>query len=202
MEHRFICERCGRIHVLNRPIVDEIITCKCGFRFYCFGNNGMKIILPEQELLEKVCEMIRRFVQATGRCRDAPAPPSETEDIRQILRRMDSAGLLEIALQKMQEEDFGVTLLHCNDIESILEILHEDKDAVVKELKGYVSVKELKSRNHRKSETDYLQLMENTLAAVQENETVCREEIPLKQWQIDIMEENARRTGLLFGESG
>ena len=146
--------------------------------------------------------MIRRFVQATGRCRDAPAPPSETEDIRQILRRMDSAGLLEIALQKMQEEDFGVTLLHCNDIESILEILHEDKDAVVKELKGYVSVKELKSRNHRKSETDYLQLMENTLAAVQENETVCREEIPLKQWQIDIMEENARRTGLLFGESG
>ena len=159
MEHRFICERCGRIHVLNRPIVDEIITCKCGFRFYCFGNNGMKIILPEQELLE-------------------------------------------IALQKMQEEDFGVTLLHCNDIESILEILHEDKDAVVKELKGYVSVKELKSRNHRKSETDYLQLMENTLAAVQENETVCREEIPLKQWQIDIMEENARRTGLLFGESG
>ena len=43
MEHRFICERCGRIHVLNRPIVDEIITCKCGFRFYCFGNNGMKI---------------------------------------------------------------------------------------------------------------------------------------------------------------
>ena len=202
MEQRFICGRCGRIHVPDRPIVDEIITCGCGYRFYCFGNSGMMITVPAQELRDTVCEAMRRFVQATGRCRDAPAPPSETENIRKILLRMDSTGLLEIALQKMQEEDFGETLMHSNDVVSILELIHENKDAVVKGQKGYVSIIEQRSRNHRKSETDYLQLMENTLAAIPEREAVCREEAPLKQWQTDIMEEDIRRTGLLFGASG
>ncbi len=202
MEQRFICERCGRIHALNQPIVDEVITCECGYRFYCFGNSGLIINVPEHELRDTVCEMMRRFVQSTGRCRDAPAPPPETENIRKLLLRMNSMGLLEIALQKMQEEDFGETLMHSNDIESILELLHENKDALVKGQKGYVSIIEQRNRNHRKSEIDYLQLMENTLAAIPGKTTVCREETPLKQWQIDIMEEDARRTGLLFGESG
>jgi len=92
--------------------------------------------------------------------------------------------------------------MHCCDVEDILEILNEDKDAVVKKQNGYVSIKEQKSRKHKKSETDYLQLVSDTLAAIPGNETDCRDEEQLRQWQVDIMEENARRTGFLFGISG
>ena len=49
---------------------------------------------------------------------------------------------------------------------------------------------------------DYLQLVSDTLAAIPGNETDCRDEEQLRQWQVDIMEENARRTGFLFGISG
>ena len=202
MAQSFVCGRCGRIRVLDQPIVDEIVVCKCGFRFYCYGNKGMTITMPAQELCDQVIDQMRRFVQATGRYRGAPALPSEAVNINKILQQMDSMGLLEIALEKLQEEDFGGTLLHCYDIISILELLHEKKDAVVKKQKDYVSVVEQRSKNHKHPEIDYIQLVNNTLAAISGNESVCREEEQLRQWQIDIMEDNARRTGLLFGESG
>ena len=198
---RFFCERCGRIHVLDQAVVDEIISCECGFRFYCFGNKGLKINIPVLELHDQVFDLMKRFIQATGRCRDAPAPRSEAVNIKKILLQMDSMGLLEIALEKIQAEEFGRILMHCVDVEDILEILNEDKDALVKKQNGYVNIKEQKSWKHKKSEIDYLQLVSNTLTAIPGN-TICREEEQLRQWQTDIMEENARRTGLLFGESG
>ena len=202
MAQSFVCERCGRIRVLDQPIVDEIVFCECGFRFYCFGNKGMKITMPAQELCDQFIDLMKRFVQATGRCRDAPAPRSEAVNIKKILLQMDSMGLLEIALEKIQAEEFGRILMHCCDVEDILEIINEDKDAVVKKQNGYVSIKEQKSRKHKNSEIDYLQLVSDTLAAIPGNGTDCREEEQYNQWQIDIMEENARRTGLLFGISG
>lgn len=202
MAQSFVCQQCHRKHTVEEAMIDGIITCECGYRFYCFGNSGMTITMPVEEIRGKTRDLMRRFVQSTGRCRDAPSPPSETGNIMQILQRMDSRGLLEIALKKIQEEDFGETLLHSNDIVIILELLNENKDAVVKGQKGHVNVMEQRNRNCRKSETDYLQLVKDTLAPFEDRETVCREETPLKQWQIDIMEENARRTGLLFGESG
>ena len=202
MAQSFVCERCGRIRVLDQPIVDEIVFCECGFRFYCFGNKGMKITMPAQELCDQVIDHMRRFVQTTGRYRGAQALPSEAININKILQQMDSTGLLEIALEKIQVEVFGRILMHCCDVEDILEIINEDKDAVVKKQNGYVSIKEQKSRKHKNSEIDYLQLVSDTLAEIPGNGTDCREEEQYNQWQIDIMEENARRTGFLFGISG
>ncbi len=199
MKQVFVCPCCHRRYDYEQRVVDEVINCGCGFVFYVFGHQGLTIQLPEEEANEAVCEALRRLVRTTGRFPDAPSP-GRRKGFAAEIGMIPPLALIEMGLQRMQTASFGGQILHSGDVESILEILNEKKDALVKRQNGYVTVMEQKVRNRKKGEVDYLRLMEEGFGYDPEGPGEAPPEESLRPWQMEIMEEDQARTGYLFGD--
>ena len=189
---KFICPACERIFSIEQNTVDEFYPCECGRELYVFYNQEMNICMPAEEAKSRiVAQLMRRFVTSTGRCPEVKTAP--VTDYREILKTVDPMALMEVGLVRYQMETIGNQPMHCTDVENILEIINEDgKDAIVKKRSDTsVIVKEQRTREPKRPKIDYIRLMEEQLG-----------EPELKQWQIDIMEQDAARTGKLFGDCG
>ena len=195
----FTCAACGKRHAWKGTGVDGFIHCDCGFRFYVFCHQGMTFTIPAEEIgNESLKEMFRRFVVTTGRCQDASV--NRPAGVLDLLKKIDPLALLEIALERVQQETFGNQIMNAGDVEIILEILNQKKDAVVKGQKGYVSIQEVKARHSRREAVHFLQMLEDENAAMPNGPAACLHEDPRRQWQADVMERDAARSGYLFGD--
>lgn len=67
------CPRCSKKHSLQGMVIDEVISCSCGFDYYAFAADDLQIVLPSSEAAYKsIARAMRRFVVANGRCQDIP----------------------------------------------------------------------------------------------------------------------------------
>ena len=194
----FTCAACGRRHVRNASMVDEFVSCACGQSFYVFYNQGMTLTVPADEMTnDSIKQLFRRFVVGTGRCRDARV--DQPMSYMELLKKIDPLALMEISLERYQQETFGNQLMNAGDVETVLEIINEKKDALVKGQDDYVTVMEQKPRRSRREPSDYLSMLEDGNVVMSNGQITYLHEKPLRQWQIDIMEQDAARTGYLFG---
>lgn len=160
-----LCPRCHKPHYSSRPIMDEYIDCDCGFRFYAFSCQDLKItMLPEEASYEPVVRNLRRFVVSTGRCTDIPQHLYQDEDGQYCfdigLRNEDADEVLERALESFQLETFGESFLTVDLIGSICESfldgndveLRKQKDRVdiIKLIKKKVSITEKRRKGQRR----------------------------------------------------
>ncbi len=194
----FTCAACGRQHVRSSDQIDEFIRCECGLTFYAFYKQGMMFALPVTELSDAVIKRFQSLVFSTGRCAGAMA--SKPPTLREVLRNVDSMALIELGMERYQMETFGNQIMNAGDIESVLEIINEKKDALVKRQDGYVNIMEQKLKKHKKEQDDYLRALNDEYAIMPNGQMMFMQEQPLRQWQMDIMEQDAKRTGYLFGD--
>ena len=186
----FTCVACGRKHIRRERLVDEHIHCECGFDFYAFYNQGLSLTIPTDEIMKQsVIKAFQRFIVSTGRCQDAQVEPT---DYTYFLQKADPLGLMEVGLERYQAETLGKLLLNCGDVVSICESLNKNRDVTVKNKGNYVDIIEMQ-RKVKKRET---------FSFPGQPAAFLKEEGQLKDWQKEVMEEDAKRSGYLFGDAG
>ena len=186
----FICMACGRKHIRTDRLVDEHIHCECGYSFYVFYNQGMLVTMPTDEITRQaVTKTFQRFVVSTGRCQDARVEPF---DYTRFLQTADPLGLMEVGLERYQAETMGKCLLNCGDITSICDSLRNNRDVVVKNKGSHAEIIEMQRKVKGKRELPFSG----------EPISYLNEEYRLRDWQKEIMERDAARTGYLFGKPG
>lgn len=188
---KFECVYCGKTHIRTGELVDEHIRCSCGHRFYAFYHEGMKMTIPSKDVesLEAVLTF-RQFLARTGRCRDAAGAKGGPVDYTMILRRADPLGLMEIGLERYQDETFGKRIVNCGDIASLCESLNSDGhvDILIRNKGNYIDLIEMRGKKKARGDPPAFPGWEGSGQ--------------LKDWQTEIMEQDAARNGLLFGDAG
>ena len=140
----FICMFCGKKHTRMEQLVDEHIHCNCGKDFYVFYNQGLVIAMPSEEITSNcVTRAFRNFVTSTGRCQDVRDEPVEYVS---FMKNTNPLVLIEVGLERYQEETLGKRFMTCDDVVSICESLNKKRDVAIKDKGGYVDIIEL----HRK----------------------------------------------------
>ena len=109
-----------------------------------------------------------------------------------ILWTVDPLALMEIGLERYQAERLGKCLLNCGDVVSICGSISRNRDVTVKNKGNYVDIIEI----HRKVKR------REPLPFTGEPIAYLNEEYQLKDWQKEVMEEDARQSGYLFGDAG
>lgn len=184
----FICMSCGRKHTREGSLVDEHIRCDCGYSFYAFYNQWMKVVLPSDDITSVAAtRAFQRFVVSTGRCQDVRVEP--VVDYTAFLQKADPMGLMEVGLERYQTEVLGKSLLNCGDVASICESLKKHQDVIVKNKGSHIDIVEVRQKVKEKP------------AVVRELFPYLNGEYELKDWQKDIMKQNAERSGYLFGDA-
>lgn len=138
------CDRCGKRHVVNGSVIDEFIDCPCGYSFYLFYSEGMTVKMPAREMMtDENMQNFRWFVTRTGRCEKVHAePPGYGKALVEIYPPV----LIEMGLRRLQEKEYEKCSMNSGDIDTILSILNQDADVLVKNKKGYVDVIELQNK--------------------------------------------------------
>ncbi len=181
---------CGRKHIRTERLVDEHIHCECGYRFYVFYCCGMMVTVPSNDIASiEAIQAFRRFVISTGRCMDAKVDPI---DYTRFLRKSDPLGLMEVGLERYQAEKYGKCLLNCTDVASACDSLFKNRDVVLKNKGSYIDIIEMQRKVKGKGDPPFSG----------EPIAYLNEEFKLRDWQKEIMERDAARTGYLFGEPG
>lgn len=184
----FICMSCGRKHTKEGALVDEHIRCECGYSFYAFYNQGMKMVVPSDDITNVAAtRAFQRFVVSTGRCQDVRVEPMV--DYTAFLKKADPMVLMEVGLERYQTEVLGESLLNCSDVASICESLKRHQDVIVKNKGNRIDIAELRQKTKEKP------------VVLQERFPYLNGEYELKDWQKDIMRQNAERGGYLFGDA-
>ena len=178
----FTCRKCGRKHEREGDPVDEYITCSCGYCFYVFDHLGMSVIIPASDFGTKLAKnAFRLLVISTGRCQDATA---DVLDCSGLLKKIDSAQLIQMGLNKWQEGRRKKCPITAGNILSICKTLMKNLDAVVKLKKDEVVVYE-----------DQRKAVSGTDEEIEEEPRLLFGEPPdLKDWQREIMERNQAKT--------
>lgn len=207
----FTCMACGRKHIRQERLVDEHIHCECGFDFYAFYNQGLSLTIPTDEIRNQpVARAFRRLIFSTGRCRDAEAEAADYGDYMgstdytgdtdcvdytkytALLQKADPLGLMEAGLERYQEETLGKLLLNCGDVVSICESLNKNRDVAVKNKGSYVDIIEMQRKVKKRQ----------TIRLARPPVPFLTEDDRLKGWQKEVMEEDGKRNGYLFGDAG
>ena len=196
----FACAVCGKRHTEHGSLVDKFVRCACGTEYYVFSYRGLQVTIPAGEMKDEyVLRGFRNFVVSTGRCRDAGVERCVT--LREALEITEPTVLMEAGLRRYQQGKYGNGRMNSGDVESILEIVNEGKDAVVKGQKEGVSVMEQRVKARTQPSADYRRMMEEQRPKTAGGGRIRMTGPPLRQWQLDIMEEDAARAGHLFGEA-
>ena len=140
-----LCPRCHKPHYSSRPIMDEYVDCDCGFQFYAFSCQDLKItMLPEEASCEPIVRNLRRFVVSTGRCTDIPQHLYQDEDGQYCfdigLQNEDEDEALQRALESFQIETFGESFLTIELLGSICEAFLDGIDVELRKQKGRVDL--------------------------------------------------------------
>lgn len=142
-----LCPKCHKEHFSAYALIDEYINCDCGFSFYAFADRGLRIMMtPEEAGFEPIARAMRRFVVATGRCRDID--PRLLEDTEQIPKvEMQERNLDEEVAQLLEEYQlaaFGECYITRELIDSICKAFGHDADVVLKKQKDGIDISEMK----------------------------------------------------------
>ncbi len=143
-ERRVLCPRCGKAHFSQYQVMDAYIDCKCGTRFYAFADTGLQITMPSSEAgYEPIARAMRRFVVATGRCRDIPPELYQDENGQFYFgsyRETDVEDELERALEHFQTEYFGDCYLTNELLYSICESFQNGNDVELRKQKNGIDI--------------------------------------------------------------
>lgn len=186
----FICTACGRKHIRTEPWVDEHIHCECGTDFYTFYHQSVQVILPFDMIRRP--NMAKAFRHFIANMDQGGNNRTEADAFADFLRRADPLGLIAVGMERYQAEVLGKRLLTCGDFTAICDSLLNNKDLMLKNKGNYVDIIEFNRKMKKKEEPLFLE------GPIQ----YLRNEYMLKDWQKEIMEEDAARSGYLFGDTG
>lgn len=128
----FVCQNCFRQHVRTGTLVSEHISCSCGYTFYAFGKEGLSLVLPSPETQdEMIGYSIRRMIASTGRIHD-PELERGSGEYTAVLREWSPEQLMDVALERLQEETYGMNILKTKNILLLCELLDRGIDVAVK----------------------------------------------------------------------
>ena len=109
-----------------------------------------------------------------------------------VLKKADPLFLMEVGLERYQAETLGKRLLNCGDVVSICESISRNRDVAVKNKGSYVDIIEMQRTVKRRE----------PLPVTGQPIVSLNGECQLKDWQKEVMEEDARQSGYLFGDAG
>ena len=186
----FTCRNCGRKHEREGDLVDEYITCNCGYCFYVFENLGMSMNIPAVDFEKKMTiNLFRLLVISTGRCQDAAA---EVLDYTGLLNKVGPLRLIQEGLDRIQGKSPGKCRLTAGDVMTICDLLKKHKDVLVKNKGNRIDICELMMRT-----------MKGTDGEIPgEPCLLLGEEAELRDWQRDVMERDRARERNVFRKSG
>ena len=139
------CPRCGKEHRFDGSIFDDIVNCSCGFDFYTFAADDLRIIMPWAEArCEPIVRAMRKLVVTTGRCTDIPPELYDNTEIPML------DDILDKALGEHQMENFGTCYISEDVLDAICESLSTGEDIELKWTGDHLKILELKKKNIRK----------------------------------------------------
>ena len=146
-----ICPKCYREHFSPNELLDEFIDCECGFSFYAFAFQGLRVIMtPEEASYEPIARALRRFIVSTGRCTDIPPglymEPEGKKECEMIAQERDLDTDMESILEDYQMTMFGQCFLTRDLLCSICESFEHGHDIELKKQKDHVDIIELKKK--------------------------------------------------------
>ena len=141
------CPKCHKEHYGAYPFMDEFINCDCGFSFYSFVDQGLRIMMtPQEARYEPIARAMRRFVVATGRCQDIdPMLLEYTDQIPRVdVQERDLDDELIRILEEYQLAAFGDCYITRELIDSICKFFERNLDVVLMKQKDGVDIREMK----------------------------------------------------------
>lgn len=134
------CPECGRKQHFSGAIIDETVSCGCGFRYYVFAANDFRIIMPANEAEhESVARAMRKFVVSTGRCTDIP------HELYDDQVQID----IDTVLREYQLDVYGNCYISGEQIDSICECFENGNDVELRKKRDRVEIIELKKKIHK-----------------------------------------------------
>ncbi|SDA31254.1 hypothetical protein SAMN02910447_03354 [Ruminococcus sp. YE71] len=139
------CPRCNKKHIFEGAIFDDKVVCSCGFSFYAFAADDLRIIMPWSEVkCEPVVKAMRRLVVTSGRCTDIP--PELYDDSFH-----DPELTLEKILTEHQTNAFGTCYINEEQLDLICESFICGNDVELKWKRDHLDIIELKKRTIRRT---------------------------------------------------
>ena len=146
-----ICPKCHKEHYGAYPLMDEFINCDCGFSFYAFVDQGLRIMMtPQEARFEPIARAMRRFVVATGRCQDIdPKLLEYTDQIPRVdVQEWDLDDQLAKVLEDYQLAAFGECYITKELVDSICKFFERNMDVIIRKHKDRVDVSEVNKPKH------------------------------------------------------
>ena len=146
-----LCPKCHKKHYGAYPYMDEFINCECGFSFYVFVDQGLRIMMtPEEAMFEPIARAMRRFVVATGRCQDIdPKLLENTEQIPYVdVQELDLDDELARVLEDYQLAVYGNCYITRELIDSICQYFDRNMDVILRKQKDRVDISEVNKPKH------------------------------------------------------
>ena len=145
------CPECGKAHYFNDEYVDDIVECSCGFEFYAFAKDNLRIVMSADEArCDTVVRSTRRFVMSTGRFRNMSPELYIDRDGQECFELMpqelDTEEELERILDEYQTAAYGKKIVSRELLDSICESLDKGSDIELKKQKNGIDVIELKKK--------------------------------------------------------
>jgi|GEM_PF-1343274 len=145
------CPECGKAHYFNDEYVDDIVECGCGFEFYAFAKDTLRIVMSADEArCDAVVRSTRRFVMSTGRFRNMSSELyidcDGQECFSLIPHQLDIEEELERILDEYQTAAYGKKIVYRELLDSICESLDKGSDIELKKQKNGIDVIELKKK--------------------------------------------------------
>lgn len=140
------CPRCNKKHHFDGAIFDDRVSCSCGFDFYAFAADDLRIIIPwEEAKYEPIVRAMRRLVVTTGRCTDIP--PELYEDYGNYYSDLEET--LDRALNEHQLDAFGTCYISKEILDMICEGLKKYEDIELKWKRNRLAVRGLQVKKVR-----------------------------------------------------
>ena len=144
--YTLLCPRCGKRHYSDGAIFDDRVSCSCGFDFYAFAADDLRIIMPWAEVkCEPILRAMRKLVVTTGRCTDIP--PELYEDYGNYYPYLEET--LDRALNEHQVDAFGTCYISAEQLDLICEILEKNYDVELRCKKGHLEIRESRMKTVR-----------------------------------------------------
>ncbi len=149
--YMLLCPRCGKRHYSDGAIFDDRVSCSCGFDFYAFAADDLRIIMPWAEAkYEPILRAMRKLVVTTGRCTDIP--PELYEDYGSNYPDLEVT--LDRALKEHQTDAFGTCYISAEQLDLICEILEKNYDVELKCKKGHLEIRESRMKTVRSKDDE------------------------------------------------
>lgn len=149
--YTMLCPRCGKRHHSDGAIFDDRVSCSCGFEFFAFAADDLRIIIPWAEVkYEPILRAMRKMVVTTGRCTDIP--PELYEDCGGCYPDLEET--LNRALNEYQTDAFGTCYISAEQLDLICGILVNNNDVELRCKKGHLEIRESRMKTVRSKDDE------------------------------------------------